>query len=232
MSMDRKLVLVSHLLCPYAQRAAIVLHEKGIAFERRDVDLANKPDWFLRISPLGKTPVLLAGQTAFFESAVICDYLDETLPPPQHPSDPLERAVHRGWVEMASAVLNAIAALYGAADPARFDAATAALRSRLERVDAALGRGPWFAGERFSIVDAAFAPVFRYFDALARLGQSDPAHDLPRLAAWRAALAQRASVRAAVAPEYRQRLEAFLRSRDSELARRIVARLPQGAAMV
>ncbi|MCV4777127.1 glutathione S-transferase N-terminal domain-containing protein, partial [Escherichia coli] len=47
------LVLVSHALCPYVQRAAIVLAEKGVPFERRDIDLANKPSWFLKVSPLG-----------------------------------------------------------------------------------------------------------------------------------------------------------------------------------
>ena len=47
------LTLVSHALCPYVQRVAIVLHEKGLAFERRTIDLARKPDWFLAISPLG-----------------------------------------------------------------------------------------------------------------------------------------------------------------------------------
>jgi glutathione S-transferase len=40
------LELVSHHLCPYVQRAAIVLDEKGIAFDRTYVDLADKPDWF------------------------------------------------------------------------------------------------------------------------------------------------------------------------------------------
>ncbi len=64
------LTLVSHTLCPYVQRAAIVLTEKGAAFERRWVDLANKPDWFKAISPLGKTPVLLVAETPIFESAV------------------------------------------------------------------------------------------------------------------------------------------------------------------
>src|SRR5690606_1728085 len=72
------LVLVSHVLCPYVQRAAIVLAEKGIPFERRDIELANKPDWFLKISPLGKTPVLLVGGESIFESSVICEYLEET----------------------------------------------------------------------------------------------------------------------------------------------------------
>lgn len=79
--------LVSHPLCPYVQRAAIALAEKGVPYERIDVDLANKPDWFLEISPLGKTPVLDAGGRAIFESAVILEYLEDTRPNPLHPSD-------------------------------------------------------------------------------------------------------------------------------------------------
>ena len=53
-----RLTLISHHLCPFVQRAAIALAEKGVEFERIDVDLANKPDWFLAISPLGKVPLL------------------------------------------------------------------------------------------------------------------------------------------------------------------------------
>ena len=77
--MSAPLVLVSHALCPYVQRAAIVLAEKGVPFERQDIDLSNRPDWFMKVSPLGKTPVLLVEGTAIFESAVICEYLDETV---------------------------------------------------------------------------------------------------------------------------------------------------------
>src|SRR4051794_12511987 len=50
--------LVSHHLCPYVQRAAIVLLEKGVPFRRTLIDLDNKPDWFKAISPLGKVPLL------------------------------------------------------------------------------------------------------------------------------------------------------------------------------
>jgi Glutathione S-transferase, N-terminal domain len=75
-----KLLLISHRLCPYVQRAIISLMEKEIAFERVDIDLANKPEWFKAISPLGKTPVLKVDETAIFESAVIVEYLEETQP--------------------------------------------------------------------------------------------------------------------------------------------------------
>src|SRR6201996_9706173 len=105
MPMADTLRLVSHKLCPYVQRAVIALTEKGVAFERIDIDLADKPEWFLKLSPLGKTPVLLVGDHAIFESAVILEYLEETEPRPLHPADPLQRAEHRAWIELGSAVL-------------------------------------------------------------------------------------------------------------------------------
>ena len=101
--------LISHKLCPYVQRAVIALTEKGVAFERIDIDLANKPGWFLKVSPLGKTPVLMVGDAAIFESAVILEYLEETEPKPLHPRDPLRRAEHRAWIEFGSTVLGDIA---------------------------------------------------------------------------------------------------------------------------
>ncbi|HVK69280.1 MAG TPA: glutathione S-transferase family protein, partial [Polyangium sp.] len=101
-----QLTLISHELCPYVQRAAIVLAEKGVAFERIDIDLSNKPDWFLAISPLGKVPLLRvrdeSGKEAvLFESIAICEYLEETQPGPKlHPEDPIERARDRAWFDL------------------------------------------------------------------------------------------------------------------------------------
>ncbi|NML13385.1 glutathione S-transferase family protein [Azohydromonas sp. G-1-1-14] len=220
------LVLVSHPLCPYVQRAAIVLMEKGVPFERRDVDLAHKPRWFLELSPLGKTPVLLAGGDAIFESAVICEYLDETLLPPLHPRDALQRARHRAWMEFGSALLNAIAAFYNAPDEAALAARAADIRARFARVEAALGDGPWFAGPELGLVDAVFGPVFRYFDVFDTIGDFGCLEGLPKVCAWRAALAGRPSVREAVGPEYPELLSEFLWGRGSALARRMGAGTP------
>ncbi len=89
------LTLVSHHLCPYVQRAAIALLEKNVAFERVMIDLANKPEWFLAVSPLGKVPLLRVPRPAgpdavLFESQVICEYIEETQAGPKlHPTDPL-----------------------------------------------------------------------------------------------------------------------------------------------
>jgi glutathione S-transferase len=220
------LVLVSHALCPFVQRAAIVLVEKGLPFERRVVDLADKPDWFVALSPLGKTPLLLVdGEHPIFESAVICDYLDEVHAPRLHPEAALERARHRAWVEFASDLLDRIASFYGAPDEAAFETARRALRRRLVQLEDVLGKrpyeGPFFAGPRFVIVDAAFAPALRYFDTFDALGDWGFFDSLPRMQAWRQALAERASVRDAVAPDYAARLRAFIARRGSALAARV-----------
>lgn len=219
--MSAPLVLVSHALCPYVQRAAIVLAEKGVPFERADIDLANKPDWFLQVSPLGKTPVLLVGDEAIFESAVICEYLDETHPPRLHPADALARARHRAWMEVGSALLNTIGAFYGAADDTVLTARAEDIRGRLVQLEAALGEGPFFAGEAFSIVDAVFGPVFRYFEVFDTIDDFGFWNGLPKVGRWRQALAARPSVVQAAHPDYRRLLRAFLVARRSALSRRI-----------
>jgi len=215
------ITLVSHALCPYVQRIAIALAEKGVAHDRVTVDLADKPAWFRALSPLGRTPVLKVGGAALFESAAILEFLEETQPNPLHPADPMERARHRAWIGVASETLADIAGFYAATDEAALAAKAATLRARWRLMEDHLGSGPWFAGARFSLMDAAFAPALRYFDVFERIDDFGFFEGLGRVAAWRSALAGRASVRAAVAPDYADRLAAFLRRRDGALARRM-----------
>ena len=182
-----KLKLISHKLCPYVQRAVIALTEKGVPFERIDNDLANKSDWFLAISPLGKTPVLQVGDRAIFESAVILEYLEETQQRPLHPADPLTRAEHRAWIEFGSAVLSDIAGFYAAGDEAAFKAKTIQLNERFARLEARVTAAPWFDGEHFALVDAVFGPVFRYFDVfdeIADFAILADKHEKPTFPRW------------------------------------------------
>jgi glutathione S-transferase len=210
------LKLISHKLCPYVQRAVIALHEKGVPFERIDIDLANKPDWFLKISPLGKVPVLVVTgddgkEVALFESNVICEYIEETQGGAKlHPENALTRAEHRAWMEFGSAILGDLWGLETATDAATFESKRQAVAAKFARVEAALGAGPFFAGDRFSLVDAVFAPVFRYFDLFDQLTDLAVFTHTPKVRAWRSALAQRPSVRSAVSPDYPALLHAFL----------------------
>nr|WP_250811300.1 glutathione S-transferase family protein [Neorhizobium tomejilense] len=220
---DPKLTLISHHLCPYVQRAAIALTEKGVPFERRYVNLAAKPDWFLAISPLGKVPLLIVKQEngaepVLFESAVICEYLEETQPGAAlHPADPLTRARHRGWIEFGSSILSDLWGFETAKDAEAYYAKRKALIDKFGRVEVELGTGPFFSGETFSLVDAVFAPIFRYFEVFDTIAPAGVFDGLPRVTAWRNTLAARQSVRDAVTDDYGDRLKVFLRNHDAWL---------------
>jgi glutathione S-transferase len=220
--MTAQLTLISHHLCPYVQRAAIALAEKGVPFQRVNIDLADKPDWFLRISPLGKVPLLRIPQSGseaiLFESSVICEYLEETQTGPKlHPADPLLRARHRGWMEFGSSILADLWVYETTQDTAALEAKRKVLQAKFATVEAELAEGPYFAGSRFSLVDAVFAPIFRYFDVFDQLTDLSVFADTPKVRAWRKALAQRPSMRTAVGPDYPQLLHAFLVRHDAHL---------------
>ena len=115
-------------------------------------------------------------------------------------------------------MLNDIAGFYAAPDQATFNAKTSQLEQRFARLEARVAAAPWFDGENFSLVDAVFGPVFRYFDVFDEIADLGILADKPKLARWRKALATRPSVRAAVSAEYPALLRAFIERRNSWLS--------------
>jgi glutathione S-transferase len=218
------LKLISFDLCPYVQRASIALAEKGVPFERINIDLANKPDWFRKISPLGKVPLLMVDDAVLFESSVIVEYLDEMVEPRLHPADPLTRARHRAWMEFGSSILGNIWTIETTHDEAAYEQAVAQVGEKFARLEGVLGEGPFFSGEAFSVVDTVFAPVFRYFDGFERRIDLAVFDGKPKLMAWRKALAARKSVKEAVVPDYAERLLAFVDRHGGVLAARMASR--------
>jgi len=211
-----ELHLISHHLCPYVQRAVIVLLEKGITHRRTYIDLANKPDWFGNLSPLGRVPILQTGEGVLFESQVIAEYLDEVTKGTMHPADAFQKARHRAWIEFGSATLAGIAGFYSAKTPEVFERNRVELRGRFERLEAEIA-GPFFAGENFHMIDGVWGTIFRYFNAFDKINDFGILSGLPKLASWRAALAARPSVIAAPPEGYDARLLEFVKTRGSHL---------------
>lgn len=223
-----KLTLISHPLCPFVQRAAIVLLEKNVPFERSDVDLANKPDWFMALSPTGKVPLLKVEQpysadVILFESSAICEYLNETQDGVSlYSSDALSRAQQRAWVEFGVAVLSDAWQFLNAKESAVADDKKAAFREKLQRLENNLEQGPYFSGAAFSMVDAVFAPVFRYFSLLIPIVSQPIFDNLPRVLAWRDSLEQRQSVISAVSEDYADRFRQHLIQQQAKLSNSIL----------
>lgn len=202
-----------------------MLLEKGVSFQRIDVDLKARPDWFMAISPAGKVPLLKVQKddkkaNVLFESVAICEYLEEVYPAPAlHPRDAITRAQHRAWIEFATAMLADAWGYLNAADQQTALGKSAALRGKLERFNLEKSDGPYFAGAKLCMVDIAVAPVLRYFDILG-FEPSHPLFDgLGRIAEWCHALANRSSVQASVAEDYASRFRAHLQQAKAILVR-------------
>lgn len=89
-------------------------------------------------------------------------------------------------------------------------------------MEAALGAAPCFDGERFCVVDAVFAAVFRYVDVDVVESVDDCGFfSGAQSTAMHFTLASRPSVEAAVSEECENLLLAFLTRRDWALAKRI-----------
>lgn len=196
------LKLISSKTCPYVQRAAIVLHEKSVPFEIIYIDQNNKPDWFLSISPLGKVPVLKVDDIVLFESSVIAEYLDEVYLPMLHPSDALQRAINRAWIEFSSTILTAQLKMLLSPDRVAFDMAAQHLQVLLDRLEEEAGAGPFFNGEKLALVDCAFAPFFLRTTIMEPYLKLGAFSQRPHIETWSKALLARDSVQRSVVPHY------------------------------
>ncbi len=194
--------LISFKTCPFVQRAAITLGYKKVEHKVTFIDLADPPDWFLKISPLAKVPVLKVDGEILFESAVINEYLDDITGGELQPKDPLARAKNRAWIEFASNMLGNTYMMKTAAEKGKYEKYRDLLVSQLRRVENRLGDGPWFNGEDFSLADTAFAPWFAH-DAVAnyRFSVIDAA-TMPKLDAWSKRLLALPAVKNSVVAEF------------------------------
>ena len=163
--------------CPYCARARIALAEKGLEYERVEVDLADRPAWVKEQNPPdGRVPVLDDG-FVLPESEVVMEYLEERYPdPPLLPSDHAGRARARFLVKRFDDLLGSD--YYAFRRGVEND-----LAARLEALE--VGQSLW--------ADVAYAPwVIRARDLL---GVELPAH----VGQWLAQLEQRPAFAAEVA---------------------------------
>lgn len=209
------LELVSFAICPFVQRAVIALKEKRVDFKITYIDLENPPAWFKEISPFGKVPLLRIDQEVLFESAVINEYLDEVYPPRLHPEDPLVRAKHRGWIEFGSNLLFEQFKLMSARYEDDVQQQCETLGGLFARLDSEASDGPYFMGESFTLLDAAYAPFFTRYEILKK--HHEALQDLmpTRLNRWGQALLARDSVKASVVADFEQKFIEFGKSKES-----------------
>lgn len=209
--------LISFKICPFAQRSVLLLKEKNVDFDLEFINPEEPPLWFTELSPTGKVPVLDVNGTAVFESAVIAEYLDETNPPSIHPSDPLQKATNRAWVEYTSDIYVSIFKSIMAKEEAGLKTVQAELEDQLGGLDDVANNTPFFNGENFSMVDIAAAPIAVRLDILKNVTGYDALVDCPNLQTWFANLLARETVQASYVPDLKDILTGRMKSNESAI---------------
>jgi glutathione S-transferase len=216
-------MLVSFKTCPWVQRSAIVLREKGTEFELRHIEPDNRPDWFLAISPHKKVPVLrIDDRVSLFESNAINEYLDETIAPRLHPEDPVERAINRAWTDYVPTFASQATGVAYADTEADYNKAADGIPVPFERLEKALekqGGGPFFNGAKYSLVDAAYAPFLQRYVFLDRIRPLGHIEKFPRLKAWCDALMRRPSTHSFPEAEFEAMYREGVRRRNKWVSR-------------
>lgn len=194
------------------------MRAKKVEFEVTYVNLQDKPDWFLAISPHGKVPVLKVNDQILFESNAIAEYLDEVVAPRVHPEDPIKRAQNRAWTDFVPDFAKALSGTYYNKSQDESDKAIAAAPKALQKVEDAIARergndGPYFNGDTLSLVDAAYAPFFQRFLFVDRELKTGLLDQFPLLKAWAEALMATETVTGSVVDTFDQEFEKSLKRR-------------------
>ena len=163
------MVLYSGTTCPFSQRCRLVLFEKGMDFEVRDVDLFNKPEDISTMNPYGQVPILVERELILYESNIINEYIDERFPHPQlMPADPLMRARARlmlfNFEKELFVHVHVLESERAKANDKSHDKARAEIRDRLTQLAPIFLKNKYMLGDDFSMLDVAIAPLLWRLD--------------------------------------------------------------------
>ncbi|MBG6222156.1 RNA polymerase-associated protein [Janthinobacterium sp. CAN_S1] len=163
------MVLYSGTTCPFSQRCRLVLFEKGMDFEVRDVDLFNKPEDISTMNPYGQVPILVERELILYESNIINEYIDERFPHPQlMPADPLMRARARlmlfNFEKELFVHVHVLESERAKSNDKAHDKARAEIRDRLTTLAPLFLTNKYMLGDEFSMLDVAVAPLLWRLD--------------------------------------------------------------------
>ncbi len=181
----------------------IILRAKAIEFDVTYINLRDKPDWFLEISPHGKVPVLVVDDQPLFESNAIAEFLDEEVAPRLHPADPIKRARNRAWTDFIADFAKGLSGIYYTQTKQDMEAGLERAPKTVAKLEEAIAAergndGPYFNGEDLCVVDAAYAPFLQRFAMMEEVLQTGLLDKFPLVKAWAEALIASEEVKGSV----------------------------------
>lgn len=202
-TLSSKLTVCGSWFCPYVHRSWITLQEKNIDYDWVEIDLSNKPSWFLDFNPKGKVPVIAYqdGSEKFLidESLTLIEFLEDyKSSPAMLPSHPAHRALARNTINAYNDKFVGLwYTLLRSPDKDSCLETAQKLNAELEQLQEKLSPdGPYFQGEQFSLVDAAVLPWLLRLPLLKHYRGYELPDSLDRLKKYIAASKERPSVQA------------------------------------
>tara|TARA_B100000427_G_scaffold47292_1_gene35309 strand:- start:210 stop:815 length:606 start_codon:yes stop_codon:yes gene_type:complete len=185
----------------------MLMIEKEIPFELTEVDLRNKPDWFLAVSPYGKVPVIVDDGQTIYESAIINEYLDEKYKSiPMMPEEPVERAKARIWMDYCTNKYLTLSRKL-LVDHGNEELQTEnkkKMKESLIYIEKECfeknANGPFWLGDNISLVDLHYAPFFERFGAFKELFGVEWPEECIKISDWWSAIQKRDSYKMTVLP--------------------------------
>lgn len=177
--------IVSSKICPFVQRVTALLEAKNLPYEIEYIDLSNKPDWFLEISPLGQVPVLITDDDrALHEADAIVEYIEETAGEPLFPADPVEKAQERAWSYLAAKNYLVQCSTQRSPDQVTFVERSAKLKKAFATAEKRLDDGRFFRGDKVGMVDIAWLPLLHRAAIIQQHSGYDFLAEFPKVKAW------------------------------------------------
>ncbi len=159
------MILYSGTSCPFSHRCRIVLHEKGMDFEIRDVDLHEKPEAIAAMNPYNRVPILVERDLTLYESNIINEYIDERFPHPQlMPADPVMRARARLFLHRFEKELFVHIEALESNNPKQIERARGLVRDSLLQIAPVFSKHKHMLGEEYSMLDVAITPLLWRLD--------------------------------------------------------------------
>jgi|APSaa5957512535_1039671.scaffolds.fasta_scaffold67377_2 glutathione S-transferase len=215
--------LYGSLASPYVARCWLAVAAKGGGADLEMYEDGIKSDNYLAMSPIGKMPLLVDGDTSIPESAVICEYLDATLPGPAlMPADAAGQArvrllCHLTDIYVYPAVL-ALLKLPTEGDSDAIKTTSADALASLDYLEHFFADGGFAYGDALTLADATVHGVVSIArPVLAKHGVENVLDGRPRLAAWWAAINENETLKPAL-DEIKEAVTAFRKRRAEEAA--------------
>lgn len=212
--------IVSFKICPFVQRVTAMLEAKGVPYEIDYIDLKDKPDWFLKISPVGQVPVLITDEgMPLFESDAIVEYIDEISTPLQDGLSPERRAINRAWSYQASKHYLVQCSTMQSANRTVLNDRISKLEKSFERAEKQLKDGPFFEGDNLGNVDMAWLPLLHRAAIVEEASGYDMLAEFPKVKSWQAALLKTGIAEKSVPNDFIEKFSDFYLSERTWLGR-------------